>query len=98
MTRAVVLRRAARREFDDAAVWYEGRRPGLGAEFTAEIERAFGLVAENANRFPVMYRDVRCVRARRFPYSMFFRVEAARIVVLAVFHAHRNPIIWQRRV
>ena len=98
MTRAVVLRRAARREFDDAAVWYEERRIGLGAEFTAEIERALGLVADNPERFPVMHRDVRCVRARRFPYSVFFRVETTRIVVLAVFHARRNPIIWQRRV
>jgi len=45
MIRAVVLRRVARREFDDAALWYEERRVGLGAEFVAEIERAIGLVA-----------------------------------------------------
>jgi len=97
MIRAVVLRRAARREFDDAALWYEERRIGLGAEFVAEIERALGLVAENAERFPIMHRDIRCVRARRFPYSVFFRVEAARVVVLAVFHARRDPIIWRGR-
>jgi plasmid stabilization system protein ParE len=97
MIRAVVLRRAARREFDDAALWYEERRVGLGAEFVAEIERALGLVAENPARFPIMHRDIRCVRARRFPYSVFFRVEATRVVVLAVFHARRDPIIWRGR-
>jgi hypothetical protein len=48
MTRAVVLRRAARREFDDAVFWYEERRVGLGGEFVSEIERAIGLAAENA--------------------------------------------------
>ena len=30
-------------------------------------------------------------------YSLYFRVEADRIVVLAVFHGARNPIVWQRR-
>jgi toxin ParE1/3/4 len=97
MTQAVVFRRAARRELDDAAFWYEEKRSGLGSEFTAEIERALGLVAQNPQRFPIMHGDVRCVRVRRFPYSVFFRVEPSRIVVLAVFHARRNPAIWHRR-
>jgi plasmid stabilization system protein ParE len=41
--------------------------------------------------------EIRCVRARRFPYSVFYRVEGDQIVVLAVFHARRDPIIWQVR-
>ncbi|HLF12514.1 MAG TPA: type II toxin-antitoxin system RelE/ParE family toxin [Gammaproteobacteria bacterium] len=98
MTSAVVLRRAARQEFDEAALWYEGRRAGLGSQFTAEVERVIRLVAETPERFPPMHRDVRCVRVRRFPYSVFFRIETTRIVVLAVFHARRNSAIWQRRV
>lgn len=97
MTFAVVFRRGARREFDDAALWYEERRVGLGGEFTEEIDHAIGLGAENPKRFPVVYRDDRCVRARRFPYSVFFGAEAARIVVLAVFHVRRDPAIWERR-
>lgn len=97
MTLTVVFRRAARREFDEAALWYEERRPGLGAQFVSEIDRAVHLAAENPQRFPIMHRDVRCVRARRFPYSVFFRAESRRIVVLSVFHAHRNPSVWQQR-
>lgn len=97
MTRTVVFRRSARREFDESAVWYEERRIGLGTEFTTEIGRAIGLVAENPERFPIMHRDIRCVRTRRFPYSVFFRIETTRIVVLAVFHARRNPSVWRRR-
>lgn len=85
MSRAIVLRRAARQELDDAALWCEERRIGLGSEFTGEIERAIRLSAEGPQRFPIMHRDVRCVRVRRFPYSVFFQIESARIVVLAVF-------------
>jgi toxin ParE1/3/4 len=97
MTYRVVFRRAAQREFVDATWWYEERRAGLGAEFRAEIEHAIESVAQNPARFPLMHRDVRCIRARRFPYSMFFRVEETRVVVLAVFHVRRNPLIWQSR-
>ena len=35
----IVFRRAARIEFDDAADWYEQRRAGLGAKFTAAVQR-----------------------------------------------------------
>lgn len=97
MTLAVVFRRAARREFDEAALWYEERRRGLGNEFVGEIDRAVCLAAENPERFPVMHRDVCCVRVRRFPYSVFFRAESRRIVVLSVFHARRDPNVWKQR-
>ena len=98
MTWSVVFRRPARREFDEAALWYEQRHSGLGADFTAEVERAVMFLTEHPQRLPVMHRDVRCARVRRFPYSVFFRIESTRIIVLAVFHARRNPIVWQRRV
>ena len=97
MTLAVVFRRAARREFDETALWYEKHRHGLGNEFVGEIDRAIYLAADNPERFPVMYRDIRCVRARRFPYSVFFRTESRRIVVLSVFHARRDPGVWRQR-
>ena len=80
MSLAVVFRRTARREFDEAALWYEERRPGLGLEFVSEINCSVYLLAENPERFPIMHRDVRCVRARRFPYSVFFRAEHRRVI------------------
>lgn len=97
MTLEVVFRRAARAEFDGAALWYEERQLGLGLRFALEIDRVVGLAAANPERFPVKHRDIRCMQARRFPYSVFYRVEADRIVVLAVFHARRNPVIWRTR-
>ncbi|MBI4293889.1 MAG: type II toxin-antitoxin system RelE/ParE family toxin [Betaproteobacteria bacterium] len=97
MTLRVVFRHAAREEFDAAALWYEGRQPGLGAQFVAEIDHAVELASNHPERFPVKHGDIRCVHARRFPYSVFFRPEAERIVVLAVFHARRDPTIWKVR-
>jgi plasmid stabilization system protein ParE len=97
MTLRVAFRRAARGDFEDAALWYEERRLGLGAQFRAEVDAAVLLAAEQPLRFPRKHKDIRCVRVRRFPYSVFFLQEESRIVVLAVFHARRDPRQWQSR-
>jgi hypothetical protein len=65
MTLRVVFRRAARAEFDNAALWYEERQIGLGASFTSEIERAVELASNHPERFPVKYGTIRC-RANLF--------------------------------
>ena len=98
MTFGVVLRRAAKSEFEDAAVRYNAQRPGLGEEFAIEIEEAVARVAAAPERYPIVFGDIRRTVARRFPYCLYFRVRQESVVVLAVFHGRRNPAIWQRRV
>lgn len=97
MTLRVVFRRAARLEFEEAAVWYDQQRPGLGEEFLREIDEAIKRAADAPLRYPLVSGDIRRSVARRFPYTIFFRVRGSMLIVLAVFHARRNPAIWQRR-
>ncbi len=98
MTLRVVFRRAAQNEFEEAAAWYGERSLGLGDEFIREIEQAIVNAAAGPQRCPVVFGDVRRTVARRFPFAVYFRVRAESLVVLAVFHGRRNPVIWQRRV
>ncbi len=97
MTLPVSFGRAARAEFIEAAAWYEARRPRLGTEFIGEIERCLAIAAANPLLFAVSHKGIRRVVAERFPYGVYYRAEPQRIVVLAVFHASRDPVIWQRR-
>ncbi len=60
MTLRVAFLHAARRDFEDAAVWYEERRSGLSAEFRAEVDAAVALAAEQPLRFPRKHKDIRC--------------------------------------
>ena len=64
----------------------------------AEIDRGVSLASEHPLQFTVVRTDIRRVVANRFPYSVYFRAEKPRIVVLAVFHGNRDPAIWQVRV
>lgn len=97
MKRAVVFRHAARAEYAGAAQWYEARAPGVGYRFVDRVEQALSLIAEAPNRPAPVLANVRRARTRDFPFLIYYVVEDARIVVLAVLHARRDPAIWRRR-
>ena len=97
MSLRVFFRAAARIEFEEDAVWYDRQRPGLGEEFIQDIDEVVLQAAANPERFPVVFADVRKAVTRRFPYSVFFRIRSAGLVILAVFHGRRDPKVWQRR-
>jgi plasmid stabilization system protein ParE len=65
-------------------------RPDAESEMAEAIERT-------PFQFPLVYKNVRRALTRRFPYQIFFVAEEERVVVLAVFHARRDPKIWQGR-
>jgi plasmid stabilization system protein ParE len=94
---SVVFGPAARRELIEARDWYSARDAELAARFTAEIETVVERVAAAPQHFPVVYRDIRRARCRRFPYALFFQVMDETVHVIACFHARRDPHQWQRR-
>lgn len=97
MSLPISFHRAATAEFIEASAWYEERQLGLAAKFMAEIERCVSLASEHPFQYAIVHKDIRCIVANRFPYSVYFRVEKSRIVVLAVFHSRRDPATWQAR-
>ena len=97
MSLLVAFRRPARDEFIEATAWYEERHPNLGADFIPEIDRSVALAAEKPLLFAIVHNGIRRVLAKRFPYSVYYKAESRRIVVLSVFHVSRNPSMWQRR-
>lgn len=97
MTLRIVFRRAAHAEFEEAATWYESQRRGLGDEFVLEVAQAIEKAAEHPKRYPIVFGDIRRTVTRRFPFAIYFRVRVKALVVLAVFHARRDPKVWRGR-
>ena len=95
--RRVAFGPAARAEVLDAADWYKVRAPVVAERFAAEVEAVVARIAENPLQFPVVFKDLRRARLRRFPYGLFFRVEGTEVHVLACFHGNREPRRWQKR-
>ena len=90
----------AEAELQSAATWYEEKRRGLGIEFVAVLDRAFQSVLENPGACPVWRpdRSYRRLLLKRFPYVVFFRIDAATVEIVAVAHAKRNPGYWLDRL
>ena len=81
----------------EAASWYDGEREGLGSEFLVELRATFARIEEGPGRFPLVFMEFRRAILHRFPFGVFFIVEAERAIVLAITHLHRHPSAWQRR-
>ena len=98
MIRDLEIGRLARKEYDEAADWYEARRKGLGNEYISAVRFRLRTITSHPERFAVVYGDVREALVKRFPYVVYFRVLAERILILAIIHTSRDPQEWQRRV
>lgn len=92
-----IVRPAAAADIDEAFLWYEAQRPGLGHEFLAAAQALIDAVTEHPHRYPVIRRNTRRALLRRFPYAIYFRIYDEVIVVVACMHGRRNPRRWQAR-
>ena len=86
MNRPVTLRPQAKADLRRGHDWYEERCPGLGDEFLAAHAEALLRLETDPERFPLYYRGFRRVLTHRFPYKIFFRIEARDIIVLRILH------------
>jgi toxin ParE1/3/4 len=90
MLRLVIVRPGAEADLAEARAWYEQQRAGLGSEFLGEVARAMQALGEHPERHPLYYRGFRRILLRRFPYKLFYRLEAERVVVFRVLHVKRD--------
>ena len=93
----IVLRPEAQFDSVEAYRWYENQRVGLGDEFRAALQDAFTRIQEFPQAHPVLLRETRRARLRRFPYAVFYREYDDSLVVVAVFHGRRDPSRWRER-
>jgi plasmid stabilization system protein ParE len=92
---------AALAEIEHARDWYESRRPGLGAEFVDEVERAVALLEADPTSFARApeSRVARRLLLTRFPYWLVFALlDDGEALIVALAHARRRAGYWRRRV
>ena len=80
-----------------AREWYALQRSGLDAEFMRCIDEAVARIKRNPEMFPFALRNAKKVVVKRFPYTVYYEIGEEEIMILAIFHAKRNPEQWQKR-
>jgi len=87
----------AEAEFAFAVDYYTERRPLLGREFVAAVERALRFARENPAAGTTVRGDLRRWLVRRFPYYVLFREEDDQLFILAIAHQKQKPEYWTDR-
>jgi toxin ParE1/3/4 len=93
----VIFHPEASEEYVAAYAWYHERGPHLAEAFERETERAVLLIAESPQRWPVYRKKYRWFLLRRFPFSLIYKIQEDKIVVIAVGHTKRRPGYWKNR-
>ncbi len=97
MSAAIIYLPEARADVDAAYSSYEQRQTGLGERFLERLRSSLATISGNPEMYAVLRDETRAAPLRRFPYVIYYRIEAGAVVILAVVHGHRDPQVWMRR-
>jgi plasmid stabilization system protein ParE len=85
-------------ETEAAARWYAERSATAAVGFSDEMDAAEADIVHFPEAWPRFEHGTRRYLLRRYPLSVVYRVEAQRILIVAVAHRHRRPAYWKSRV
>jgi len=94
----VIVRPEAEDDLKEAFSWYEDNRTGLGHDFLMHVDAGINFIKRNPDVHPIEYKGTKKHLIKRFPYKVIYLVEEEKIVILAVIHGKRNPVLIKKRI
>jgi toxin ParE1/3/4 len=96
--KALRIHEGARREANQATVWYAERSLPAARRFRDELLAGFSSAAAFPLRYPSYLHGTRRVLIRKFQYFIVFLDLQDEVYVVAVAHAKRRPGYWKKRI
>jgi toxin ParE1/3/4 len=93
----LLVRPLAEQDLLEAQRWYDVQQAGLGHEFRLTIDAVLRRLQESPQIYPTVYRGIRRVVVRRFPYLLYFLFDADTVTVLACLHGRRHARAFRTR-
>lgn len=81
-----------------AICWYQAEAPEQVDPFRAVLDERLAGLEENPHLVQAVYRTVRRLLLRPFPYILYYEVREETVLVIAIVHARRDPSVWKSRV
>jgi len=98
VTKRVEFLPVALDEVEEGAAWYRERDPRVSRAFAAEVDRAVELISESPQRWPAYHHGTYRVLLEKYPYSLVYRDEPDRVLVVALAHFKKKPGYWHQRL
>lgn len=87
----------ARKEFFEAADYYEEQVVGLGDDFIDEVEKVLDVIEQQPASGTKITKTERRFLVSRFPYGIIYSDEEDLITIFAVMNLKRKPGYWKSR-
>lgn len=97
MTLQLVVSHEAAADISEAVNWLGDISPNLPVRFEVELERVYASIIDYPQMYPLVYKTFRRALLRRFPYSVFYVLDASVVLIVAVIHQSRDEETWKRR-
>jgi plasmid stabilization system protein ParE len=92
---SVRLRKKALADVRRIRIWYGKIDPALEERFVRSLNEGLDRIEARPYSYQVVYRNTRRIILVKFPYSVFYVIQDARVIVLAIIHHKRNPELAQ---
>ncbi|WP_338378841.1 type II toxin-antitoxin system RelE/ParE family toxin [uncultured Flavobacterium sp.] len=92
MAYKIIVSPRAQKEIIKAINYYLERSEDAPSHFVSQLEKSYAALTVNPF-FIICYKNVRSIKLRRFPYSLYFTINEKEktVEVLSCFHNKRNP-------
>jgi plasmid stabilization system protein ParE len=97
VSRPIVLTEEARKDIEDARIWYLRRSDVLGRDFVRSLRLCLDGIEQFPERHPIVHRNIRRALMRRFPYMVLYVPLGDASAVIGCLHIRRDPRDWQAR-
>jgi len=98
MSRIIFLRPDAARDIEDAEIWHEDQRSGLGDDFLDCVDEVLERIQQQPELYAAEFKRVRRAPMNRFSYIVYYRLTSDLIDVVGVIHASRSSRAWRDRI
>ncbi len=87
-------------DIEDAMDWYENKQKGLGKKYLFSVKASVKSIVKNPFAFATIYLQIRKANTKKFPYSLFYRINeiSNEVVIFAVIHNSRSEKNWKKRI
>ncbi len=93
----VELSDEAEDDFDKSYYYYAKESQKVATNFLKKADSTFIQISKNPEVYPTVYKDIRKVVLRNFPFVIYYKIKEKIVRIIAIFHTSRNPEIWMER-
>lgn len=92
-TYSIVLSEKARKEVENAWLWYEDREQHLGDKFVAEVFSKLDKILSNPEAYSIKTKHFREAVVPIFPFVVLYKLNKRKrlIKIVSVFHTSQHP-------